>query len=142
MVLLSILSWPVHTENDDVNVTKIALCCPRITNELVTCWIQRRKYKISWIFLKGSTSTNQDEITCILDYNRDDKSTTISITMTGLFPPSDGDCIMFGKSIGKNLNGLQEIMSVCPQHNIIYDDLSVCKYIRLCKTLKGEGQLV
>ena len=57
--------------------------------------------------------------------------------LTGLYPPTKGDCFVYNKSIRKELDKLRESMGICPQHNVIFDDLSVYEHIRLFETIKG-----
>lgn len=81
-------------------------------------------------------SLYEDQITCLLGHNGAGKSTTMSV-LTGLFPPTKGDCIIYNYSIRKDLSKLRESMGICPQHNVIFDDLSVYEHIRLFETIKG-----
>ena len=83
-----------------------------------------------------SLSLYEDQITCLLGHNGAGKSTTMSV-LTGLYPPTKGDCIVYNRSIRKDLSKLRESMGICPQHNVIFDDLSVYEHIRLFETIKG-----
>lgn len=81
-------------------------------------------------------SLYEDQITCLLGHNGAGKSTTMSV-LTGLFPPTQGDCFIYDRSIRRELGKLRQSMGICPQHNVIFEDMSVYEHIRLFETVKG-----
>lgn len=83
-----------------------------------------------------SLNLYEDQITCLLGHNGAGKSTTMSV-LTGLFPPSSGDCIIYNKSIRKDLDQLRQRMGICPQHNVLFDTLTVYEHIRFFESVKG-----
>ncbi|RHY33240.1 hypothetical protein DYB32_001770 [Aphanomyces invadans] len=76
------------------------------------------------------------QITALLGHNGAGKTTTISM-LTGLYPPSRGDATVFGKSIRTDMDELRGYMGVCPQHDVLYDDLTVHQHLELYATLKN-----
>ncbi|RQM23707.1 hypothetical protein B5M09_003923 [Aphanomyces astaci] len=76
------------------------------------------------------------QITALLGHNGAGKSTTISM-LTGLYPPSGGDATVFGKSIRTHMDELRGSMGVCPQHDVLYDDLTVHQHLELYAALKN-----
>ena len=58
--------------------------------------------------------------------------------MTGLFPPSSGDALIYGKSIVKDPNHARSSLGICPQQNILFERLTVLEHIRFFQMIKGE----
>ena len=78
----------------------------------------------------------EGEIFCLLGHNGAGKSTTISM-LTGLISPSDGEATIFGKDIGVSMDELRQSMGVCPQHNVLFDNLTVMQHLQYFASLKG-----
>jgi len=78
----------------------------------------------------------ESQITCLLGHNGAGKTTTISI-LTGLFPPSSGDCLIYGNSIVRNPNDIRQSMGVCPQHNVLFERLTVEEHLNFFQKIKG-----
>jgi ABC-type multidrug transport system ATPase subunit len=64
------------------------------------------------------------------------KTTTVSV-LSGLFPPTSGDCILYGKSIVHNKNEARHSIGICPQHNVLFDDLTVYEHLAFFMRIKG-----
>jgi ATP-binding cassette subfamily A (ABC1) protein 3 len=80
----------------------------------------------------------EGQITCLLGHNGAGKTTTISI-LTGLLEPTSGEALIRGYSI-KNTNELGLIrlsLGVCPQHNVLFDTLTVEEHLVFYGGLKG-----
>eukprot|EP00546_Thalassionema_frauenfeldii_P021997 CAMPEP_0178898090 /NCGR_PEP_ID=MMETSP0786-20121207/2129_1 /TAXON_ID=186022 /ORGANISM="Thalassionema frauenfeldii, Strain CCMP 1798" /LENGTH=2244 /DNA_ID=CAMNT_0020568753 /DNA_START=187 /DNA_END=6921 /DNA_ORIENTATION=+ len=78
----------------------------------------------------------ESQITCLLGHNGAGKTTTISI-LTGLFPPTNGDCIIYGNSIIHDANNIRRSMGICPQHNVLFDRLTVKEHLYFFHKIKG-----
>jgi len=78
----------------------------------------------------------EDQITCLLGHNGAGKSSTISM-LTGLSPPTSGDCLLYGNSIVRSPALARQSMGICPQQNIIFEDLTVYEHIKLFQRIKG-----
>jgi ABC-type multidrug transport system ATPase subunit len=62
--------------------------------------------------------------------------------MTGLFPPTGGDAICFGHSIIDGMEQIRAVMGVCPQHDILWNQLTAREHLELFANLKGlEGDI-
>uniref|UniRef100_A0A1B0A2W5 ABC transporter domain-containing protein n=1 Tax=Glossina pallidipes TaxID=7398 RepID=A0A1B0A2W5_GLOPL len=83
-----------------------------------------------------SVNMYEDDITVLLGHNGAGKTTTISM-LTGMFPPSSGTAIINGSDIRTNLDGARMSMGVCPQHNVLFDDLTVADHLKFFSRLKG-----
>ncbi|GMH90340.1 hypothetical protein TrVE_jg12263 [Triparma verrucosa] len=73
---------------------------------------------------------NMNEITSFLGHNGAGKTTTIQI-LTGLHAATGGDAFVCGKSINHNMDAVREMISVCPQENILWDTLTVEEHCKL-----------
>jgi len=95
------------------------------------------KGKDKKVVVNGSyLSFDKDRVVVFLGQNGAGKSTTINI-MAGLTPPSCGDVSVYGKNLRNDLNGVQRELGICPQHDILYADLTAMEHLRLYTGLKG-----
>ncbi|XP_028661720.1 phospholipid-transporting ATPase ABCA1a [Erpetoichthys calabaricus] len=78
----------------------------------------------------------QGQITSFLGHNGAGKTTTMSI-LTGLFPPTSGTAYILGKDIRSDLSSIRKNLGVCPQHNVLFDQLTVEEHIWFYARLKG-----
>ncbi|GAM22256.1 hypothetical protein SAMD00019534_054310 [Acytostelium subglobosum LB1] len=77
-----------------------------------------------------------DQIHAFLGHNGAGKSTTIGI-LTGLVPPTDGDAFITDFSIRRQMDNVRRKLGVCPQHDIIWNDLTVVEHLKIYAALKG-----
>lgn len=77
-----------------------------------------------------------DQITVLLGHNGAGKTSTMSI-LTGMFPPSSGTAIINGKDIRTDIDAVRSSLGLCPQHNILFDELTVREHIVFYSRLKG-----
>lgn len=64
------------------------------------------------------------------------KTTTVSM-LTGLLPPTSGDCSIYGKSIVHNQTEARQSIGICPQQNTLFDRLSVYEHIFMFQRITG-----
>lgn len=83
-----------------------------------------------------SLNIYQDQITVLLGHNGAGKTTTMSM-LSGMIPPTSGTALINGYSIQKNMKTIRESFGLCPQHNILFDDLTVKEHIYFYSKLKG-----
>ncbi|OQR88959.1 ATP-binding Cassette (ABC) Superfamily, partial [Achlya hypogyna] len=76
------------------------------------------------------------QITALLGHNGAGKTTTIGM-LTGLFPPTKGTAYVFGQTITADMDALRASMGVCPQHDVLYDELTVREHLALYAALKA-----
>ena len=48
-----------------------------------------------------------------------------------------GDAFFFGVSVRKNLAAVRNMLGVCPQHDILWNDLTAREHMRLFAEMKG-----
>ncbi|XP_065191638.1 phospholipid-transporting ATPase ABCA3-like [Sycon ciliatum] len=75
------------------------------------------------------------QITSLLGHNGAGKTTTMSM-LVGLFPPSSGDASIHGHSVRTDIEKVRESLGLCPQHNVLYDALTVEEHLRFFLELK------
>ncbi|XP_073763802.1 phospholipid-transporting ATPase ABCA1 isoform X1 [Danio rerio] len=80
----------------------------------------------------------QDHITSFLGHNGAGKTTTMSI-LTGLFAPTSGTAYINGYDIRTDMDCIRKQLGMCPQHNVLFDDLTVEEHIYFYARLKGRS---
>ena len=75
------------------------------------------------------------QITALLGHNGAGKTTTMSI-LTGLFTPTSGSAHINGKSILTDMDAIRESLGLCPQHNVLFDRLTVQEHLEFFINLK------
>ena len=83
-----------------------------------------------------SLNMYNDEITVLLGPNGAGKTTTMSM-LTGMFPPTSGTAIINGHDITTDMNAVRASLGLCPQRNILFDDLTVTEHLYFFSRLKG-----
>eukprot|EP01133_Synstelium_polycarpum_P015461 gene15461-18344_t len=83
-----------------------------------------------------SLSIDEGNILCLLGHNGAGKTTTIGI-LTGLISPSSGDAMIYGRSIVSEMAEVRKMTSVCPQHDILWNELTAREHLQLFAELKG-----
>nr|VZI36423.1 unnamed protein product [Spirometra erinaceieuropaei] len=78
----------------------------------------------------------EGQITSFLGHNGAGKTTTMSI-LTGIYPASSGDAYICGKNIRTEMSAIRTFLGLCPQHNILYDRLTVREHLRFYGSIKG-----
>ncbi|XP_007937859.1 ATP-binding cassette sub-family A member 17-like [Orycteropus afer afer] len=76
------------------------------------------------------------QITVLLGHNGAGKSTTCSM-LTGLLPPSRGQVYINGHKISEDTAQVRKGLGWCPQHDILFDDLTVTEHLYFYAQLKG-----
>ena len=78
----------------------------------------------------------EGQITSLLGHNGAGKSTTMSV-LTGLIPPTRGTAIVYGNDIRTDIDEIRKGLGICPQHNVLFNHLSVEEHMRFYAQLKG-----
>ncbi|KAK5642701.1 hypothetical protein RI129_008868 [Pyrocoelia pectoralis] len=97
----------------------------------------RKEYKQGKVAVRDlSLNMYRDQITVLLGHNGAGKTTTMSM-LTGMIPPTRGTAFVDGCDITKNMAGVRNSLGLCPQHNILFDELTVEEHIYFYSRLKG-----
>jgi ATP-binding cassette subfamily A (ABC1) protein 3 len=82
----------------------------------------------------------ENQIFALLGHNGAGKTTTISM-LTGLFSPdySKKDCgaFVYGHNIATEMDILRYHLGICPQHDVLFENLTVREHILFFSQLKG-----
>ncbi|XP_029904883.1 phospholipid-transporting ATPase ABCA1 isoform X2 [Myripristis murdjan] len=81
----------------------------------------------------------EGQITSFLGHNGAGKTTTMSI-LTGLFPPTSGTVYIKGLDIRSDMDIIRRTLGVCPQHNVLFDILTVEEHVWFYGRLKGLSE--
>ncbi|XP_067006390.2 phospholipid-transporting ATPase ABCA3 isoform X2 [Anabrus simplex] len=81
----------------------------------------------------------EGQITVLLGHNGAGKTTTMSM-LTGLYTPTSGTAVIGGYDIITEIDNVRDSLGLCPQHNILFDELTVREHLYFFGKLKGlEG---
>ncbi|XP_075035584.1 phospholipid-transporting ATPase ABCA3 [Mixophyes fleayi] len=78
----------------------------------------------------------EGQITVLLGHNGAGKSTTLSM-LTGLIPPSLGECYIGGYEILRDTALIRRNLGLCPQHDVLFQGLTVEEHLYFYAALKG-----
>ncbi|KAK7909889.1 hypothetical protein WMY93_014573 [Mugilogobius chulae] len=81
----------------------------------------------------------ENQITSFLGHNGAGKTTTMSI-LTGLFPPTSGSALINGYDIHSDMDTIRKYLGMCPQHNVLFNELTVEEHIYFYARLKGRSK--
>ena len=102
----------------------------------------RKVYK-NWLWEEGKIAVRgscfgveEGKLLALLGQNGAGKSTTISM-LSGLTPATSGDALIYNKSVKTQIIEIRKMMGICPQHDILFDDLTAREHIELYAGLKG-----
>ena len=79
----------------------------------------------------------KDEITSFLGHNGAGKTTTMSM-LTGMYTPTSGTAKIAGLDVHDQMDQIRRLLGFCPQHNVLWDDLTCSEHIHFFSTLKGR----
>ncbi|XP_063859615.1 phospholipid-transporting ATPase ABCA3-like isoform X2 [Scylla paramamosain] len=83
-----------------------------------------------------SMTCYEGQCTVLLGHNGAGKTTTMSI-LTGVYAPSGGQAEVGGWNIATHLREAREELGLCPQHNMLFVDLTVLQHLLFFGRLKG-----
>ncbi|KAL7706957.1 ATP-binding cassette protein subfamily A member 10 [Lotmaria passim] len=81
-------------------------------------------------------SLKEGQISVLLGHNGAGKSTTMNV-MTGVLEPDGGDCFVYGRSVRHELSKARQEIGLCPQHNILWPQLTVREHLDYYAAIKG-----
>ncbi|KAG0076214.1 ATP-binding cassette sub- A member 1 [Podila epicladia] len=96
-----------------------------------------RKSPLDKIAVKDLCLTLQDgKLLALLGQNGAGKSTTMNM-LSGLTKSTGGDALFYGLSMNSEMAEIRSMMGVCPQHDILFGDLTAEEHIQLYAGLKN-----
>uniref|UniRef100_A0A8C3WSX6 ATP binding cassette subfamily A member 3 n=1 Tax=Catagonus wagneri TaxID=51154 RepID=A0A8C3WSX6_9CETA len=78
----------------------------------------------------------EGQITVLLGHNGAGKTTTLSM-LTGLFPPTSGRAYINGYEVSRDMAQIRRSLGLCPQHDVLFDNLTVAEHLYFYAQLKG-----
>ncbi|XP_053679934.1 phospholipid-transporting ATPase ABCA3-like [Anopheles nili] len=97
----------------------------------------RKEFKKNKVAVQGlDLNMYEDQITVLLGHNGAGKTTTMSM-LTGMFSPSSGTALVNGYDIRNNIDAVRSSLGLCPQHNVLFNEMTVAEHIEFFARLKG-----
>ncbi|XP_035035732.2 phospholipid-transporting ATPase ABCA3 [Hippoglossus stenolepis] len=81
----------------------------------------------------------EGQISVLLGHNGAGKTTTLSM-LTGLFPPTSGRAYINGYDICQDMSLIRRSLGLCPQHDVLFDNLTVREHLLFFAQLKGYSK--
>lgn len=79
--------------------------------------------------------TEPNELFALLGQNGAGKSTTMQM-LYGVTDPSSGNAYLFDRSIREDMSQIRATMGVCPQHDVLFADLTCWEHVQLYAGIK------
>ena len=57
--------------------------------------------------------------------------------LTGMIPVTSGSAFVAGRDVSADMVNIRRSLGVCPQHDILYPDLTVREHLRMYAVLKA-----
>lgn len=83
-----------------------------------------------------SLTMYRDQIFALLGPNGAGKTSTISM-ITGLYEATHGKAEIFGIDAFEDMDQIREILGVCPQYNVLFDNLTPKEHFSIFCEFKG-----
>ncbi|XP_053686915.1 phospholipid-transporting ATPase ABCA3-like [Sabethes cyaneus] len=97
----------------------------------------RKVFKGNKVAVQGlNLRMYENQITVLLGHNGAGKTTTMSM-LTGMFSPTSGTAYLNGHDIRTDIEGVRQSLGLCPQHNVLFDEMTVEEHLRFFGILKG-----
>uniref|UniRef100_A0AAX7VQB9 ABC transporter domain-containing protein n=1 Tax=Astatotilapia calliptera TaxID=8154 RepID=A0AAX7VQB9_ASTCA len=125
---------PVIDDKDSISPAFLLLSGVSIQN-LVKIYKTGKKLAVDGL----SVDFYENQITSFLGHNGAGKTTTMSI-LTGLFPPTSGTALINGYDIRTDMDSIRTYLGMCPQHNVLFNELTVEEHIYFYARLKGRSR--
>ncbi|XP_029725473.2 phospholipid-transporting ATPase ABCA3 isoform X1 [Aedes albopictus] len=110
---------------------------PNSTNVGIQTVNLRKVFSGNKVAVEGlNVKMYEDQITVLLGHNGAGKTTTMSM-LTGMFSPTSGSAYLNGHDIRTDIKGVRHSMGLCPQHNVLFDEMTVSEHLRFFGRLKG-----
>ncbi|KAF8942760.1 ATP-binding cassette sub- A member 1 [Haplosporangium gracile] len=107
----------------------LALCC-------CCCRTRRRSNKIENRAVdRLNLLTEPNELFALLGQNGAGKSTTMQM-LYGVTTPASGNAFLFNRSIRTDMHAIRSTMGVCPQHDVLFNDLTCWEHMQLYAGIK------
>ncbi|KAF9207623.1 ATP-binding cassette sub- A member 1 [Haplosporangium sp. Z 27] len=131
-------------DDDDVKAERLLALDSTYETQARICNLQKvfqesmfRKSSLDKIAVKDLCLTLQEgKLLALLGQNGAGKSTTMNM-LSGLTKATGGDASFYGLSMNSEMAEIRSMMGVCPQHDILFGDLTAKEHIELYAGLKN-----
>ncbi|XP_076818416.1 ATP-binding cassette sub-family A member 2-like isoform X1 [Clavelina lepadiformis] len=123
-----------HQQDADIEPEPVHLKLGVSIQKLTKIYKRRGKKAVDRL----SLNFYENQITSFLGHNGAGKTTTLSI-LTGLFPPTSGTAYVYDCDIRNDMLNIRKSLGMCPQHNALFDVLTVQEHLWFYARLKGVG---
>ena len=97
-----------------------------------------KKKRVNKALLSMNLAVSSGEVLSILGQNGAGKTTLINI-LTGHLQATSGNAFIFGHNLQTDLEEIRKIISLCPQFDICWDDLTIEEHLELfCQLRKVD----
>lgn len=86
-----------------------------------------------------SLNIYEGQVTVLLGHNGAGKTTTLSV-LTGRFAATRGEAYINGYNISDNMIEVRKDLGFCPQHDLLFDDLTLSEHLFFYCMVKGIPQ--
>lgn len=76
-----------------------------------------------------------------MGHNGAGKTTTISM-LNGTIAPTRGQAEVYGIDMFNNIDEVRKMFGICPQHDILFSNLTPIDHLRLYSSFKGSDPAV
>ncbi|KAI8357200.1 hypothetical protein B0O80DRAFT_446768 [Mortierella sp. GBAus27b] len=137
-------SKPENDDDDDVLAERHVALDPDFETQARICNLQKVFRESAFgaspldkIAVKDLCLTLQEgKLLALLGQNGAGKSTTMNM-LSGLTKSTGGDAMFYGHSMNSEMAEIRSMMGVCPQHDILFGDLTAEEHIKLYAGLKN-----
>ena len=84
-----------------------------------------------------SLDVYEGQILVLLGHNGAGKTTTLQM-LSGMLIPTEGEVYMYGHKLSTDLSEIRKSLGFCPQHDVLYPELTVDEHMRFFAKLKGH----
>lgn len=100
----------------------------------------KKKFGDSFYAINGfNGEMYEDEIFALLGHNGAGKTTTINV-MCGMLAASSGEASIYGLDVKTDMKEIRKTLGFCPQHNILYNKLTVREHLSIFADFKGMNR--
>merc|ERR1719163_556081 len=126
---------PVQVKGMDIFFPADSLCERILHFWYPTCAKKPQKNEVRAV--QGITyGIDKDSLFVLLGHNGAGKTTTIN-ALVGNLRTTNGTASVFGNDIGEDMDSINKIMGVCPQHDILWSQLTGAEHLELFSVLRG-----
>ena len=62
--------------------------------------------------------------------------------MTGIYAPTDGTAYIYNRDVRYEYNQIRKYVGICPQHDVLFNDLTVKEHLRMFAVFKGVDNAI